>query len=165
MSLPSLPDVFGNYALGDFNEVVSPPGIDWWPQTPGWYVVGAALLAWASRRLWLRLQHWHRNRYRKEASNRLRQLSDSATLVAELNGLLKLTALAAFSRQQVAPLSGKEWTSFLNAQCEQPSFSDDQCQILAFGVYQDQRLEQSSAQQLIDASLCWIEQHKNRYDD
>lgn len=165
MSLPSLPDIFGNYALGDFNEVVSPPGIDWWPQTPGWYVIGAVVLAWASRKLWLRLQHWHRNRYRKEASDRLHQLDDSVTLVAELNRLLKLTALAAFSRQQVASLSGEEWTRFLNAQCEQPSFNEDQCQILALGVYQQQRLEQSSAQQLIAASRSWIELHKNRYDD
>lgn len=165
MSLPPLPEIFGNYALGDFNEIVSPPGIDWLPQTAGWYVVGAVLIAWASRKIWLQLKHWYRNRYRKEACNKLRQLSDSATLVEELNRLLKLTALAAFSRQQVASLSGEEWTRFLNSQCEQPSFDNDQCQILAFGAYREQTLEQATAQHLIAASLSWIEQHKNRYDD
>ena len=82
MSLPALPDIFGNYVLGDFNEVVSPPNIDWLPQTAGWYVVAAVLIAWTSHKLWLRLQYWYRNRYRKEASNRLRQLGNSATAAA-----------------------------------------------------------------------------------
>lgn len=165
MSLPSLPDIFGNYALGDFNEVVSPPAIDWLPQTPGWYVVGAVLIAWVSQRLWFQLKNWYRNRYRREARERLCQLGDSSTGAAEINGLLKLTALAAFSRQQVASLSGDDWVRFLNAQCEQPSFNEDQCQILALGVYQEQTLEQTTAKQLIASSLDWVEQHKNRYDD
>ncbi len=165
MSLPSLPDIFGNYALGDFNEVVSPPAIDWVPQTPGWYVVGAMLIAWLSRKLWFQLQHWYRNRYRREARVKLYQLGDAATGAEAVNGLLKLTALAAFSRQQVASLSGDDWVQFLNAQCEQPSFNEDQCQILALGVYQQQTLEPDTAKQLIAASLNWVEQHKNRYDD
>ena len=165
MSLPALPDIFGNYVLGDFNEVVSPPNIDWLPQTAGWYVVAAVLIAWTSHKLWLRLQYWYRNRYRKEASNRLRQLGNSATAAAQINSLLKLTALAAFSRQQVASLSGHDWARFLNAQCEQPSFNQDQCQILALGIYQKQTLERATAEQLIAASLTWIEKHKNRYDD
>ncbi len=45
MSAPPLPDIFGNYVLGDFVEVVSPENISWLPQTAGWVWLGAFLLA------------------------------------------------------------------------------------------------------------------------
>lgn len=165
MSLPPLPDIFGNYALGDFNEVVSPPAIDWLPQTLGWYVVAAILLIWLSRRAWYRLQHWYRNRYRAEARQKLGQLSHSDALVTEVNRLLKLTALAAFTRQQVASLSGQHWTSFLNGQCEQAPFDETLCQLLASGVYEGQAVDAAAAKRLLQASLNWVEHHRNRYDD
>ena len=123
MSLPALPDIFGNYALGDFNEVASPPAVDWLPQTPGWYLVGALVLYWLARAGWRRLKHWYRNRYRGEAVRQLAAIETSDDLVVEVNRLLKLTALAAFPRPQVAALSGESWTEFLNAQCEQPVFN------------------------------------------
>ena len=40
MSAPPLPEAFGNYALGDFVEVISPASISWLPQTPGWLFGG-----------------------------------------------------------------------------------------------------------------------------
>ncbi|MEH6586967.1 MAG: DUF4381 domain-containing protein [Halioglobus sp.] len=165
MSLPPLPDIFGNYALGNFNEVVSPAAIDWLPQTPGWYVVGAIVLILLSRQTWYRLQHWYRNRYRGEARQQLSQLSHSDALVTEVNHLLKLTALAAFTRQQVASLSGQQWTSFLNGQCEQAPFDETLCQLLGTGVYEGQAVDASAAEQLLQASLNWVKHHRNRYDD
>ncbi len=165
MSLPDLPDIFGNYALGDFNEVVSPPPIDWMPQTPGWYVVGAMILLWLSRWCWRRARHWYRNRYRKEALLRLRQLSGSEDLVAQVNRLLKLTALAAFPRQQVAQLWGEDWTGFLNGQCTQAPFNEEQCQLLALGAYRPGSLDHDAGERLLRASQAWVSQHRNRYDD
>ena len=165
MSLPELPDIFGNYALGDFNEVVSPPAIDWLPQTPGWYLVGALLLLWLSQRSWLRLKHWYRNRYRKEARRRLQYLALSTDFLSEVNHTLKLSALVGFCRQDVAALSGERWTAFLNAQCEQPPFSPAQCQLLASGVYRQQPVEPAEGEQLRQACLDWVNQHRNRYDD
>ena len=112
MSVPPLPEIFGNYTLGDFVEVVSPEAVSWWPQTTGWLWLGAALLTWALYRAGLLLRHWYRNRYRAEATARLRRLSrdaDTVELVQQVNRLLKLTALTAFSREQVARLSGAPW--------------------------------------------------------
>ena len=40
MSAPPLPDIFGNYILGDFVEVVSPENVSWLPQTVGVGVAG-----------------------------------------------------------------------------------------------------------------------------
>jgi hypothetical protein len=166
-SAPPLPEAFGNYALGDFVEVVSPQAISWLPQTTGWWWLGAVLLAVFAQYAWRRLRYWYRNRYRREATERLRQLGDTAdqsTLVAELNRLLKLTTLAAFSREQVASLSGKECVDFLNGQCPTPPFSGEQGQLLAVGAYQAGTVAAASGQPLISACLIWVREHKNMYD-
>jgi hypothetical protein len=164
VSAPSLPDVFGNYVLGDFVEVVSPEAISWWPQTVGWLWLGAALLALLLRYAWRRLQHWYRNRYRREAVARLRQLKQanpSDDLLIDLNKLLKLTALAAFSREQVARLSGTEWVAFLNAHCPSKPFSAELGNLLAKGVYESTPLAETTRESLLTASVEWVRQHEN----
>ena len=168
MSAPPLPDAFGNYALGDFVEAVAPAAIDWWPQTAGWWWLGAALAGFALHRGWKRLRQWYRNRYRREAKARLQllaQATNNETLVADINRLLKLTALSAYSREQVARLSGPEWVSFLNRHCPAPPFAPDQGELLALAGYTGRSIEPGIGQQLVAASLVWIEQHENPRDD
>lgn len=164
MSAPALPEIFGNYTLGDFNEVVSPEAISWWPQTVGWAWVAAGLLLLLGHHGWKRLLHWYRNRYRGEAINKLRQLPDNSSIAVEINRLLKLTALVAFSRKQVASLSGEQWVSFLNAQCPEPVFNPQQGKLLALATYTGQVIDADAGQSLLQASLAWVEQHKNPYD-
>lgn len=164
MTAPALPEIFGNYTLGDFNEVVSPEAISWWPQTVGWTWVAAGLLILAGYHGWKRLVHWYRNRYRGEAINKLRQLPDSGNTVVEVNRLLKLTALAAFSREQVASLSGEQWVGFLNAQCSEPVFDQAQGELLALAAYSGKTVEATAGRALLNASQAWIERHKNPYD-
>lgn len=167
MSAPPLPDAFGNYALGDFVEVVSPAAISWWPQTSGWLWLGALLVSYAGYRGWRAVRHWYHNRYRREAAARLQQLADTAdgkTLVAEVNRLLKLTALAAFSREQVARLSGEEWVDFLNRHCPTPPFSAEQGNLLALATYTGTVIETGTGQQLLAASLAWVQEHESPLD-
>ncbi len=164
MSLPPLPDIFGNYALGDFNEVVSPPGVDWLPQTPGWYVVGVLLLGWLGYRAWRALLHWQRNRYRGEALRKLEVLATGPDLTAAVNRVLKLSAMAAFTRPQVASLSGAAWPDFLNAACEQPVFDGESSAWLALGVYREDPLDEAAAQRLLAAAERWLREHRNRFD-
>ena len=167
MSAPPLPDAFGNYALGDFAEVVAPAAINWLPQTSGWWWLGAALLALLARYCWRRLRHWYRNRYRGEAIEHLQQLagdSNRAKLPAQLNRLLKLTALTAFSREQVACLSGEDWVSFLNSQCATPPFSQEQGQLLAVGAYSAQPVAAEIAEALLASCLTWVREHENMHD-
>ena len=163
MSAPPLPEVFGNYALGDFAEVVPPEAISWLPQTTGWLWLGIVLLAVAVRYSWRKLVHWYRNRYRREATEQLRLLNgniEENELVTAVNRLLKLVALAAFSRERVAKLSGKPWTDFLNQQCDKPIFSEAQLSLLATGSYQKVNLDQAAGLSLLDASEQWIIEHR-----
>ncbi|MCB1689200.1 MAG: DUF4381 domain-containing protein [Halioglobus sp.] len=163
MSAPPLPDIFGNYALGDFVEVVPPEAISWLPQTAGWAWLGALLAVVILRYGWRKLRHWHRNRYRREAALRLQQLAQGAahdSWLIELNKLLKLTALAAFSREQVARLSGQEWVAFLNQHCASPPFSPDHCRLLARGVYEGATVPDAMRQSLLVACRQWVEHHE-----
>lgn len=167
MSAPALPEAFGNYALGDFVEVVSPQAVSWLPQTPGWWIVGVGLTALALRYGWRRLRHWYRNRYRREAVARLQQISAQASdqrLLTEINKLLKLTAMAAYSRGRVASLYGEEWTEFLNRQCTQPAFTPEQSQCLAQGPYRPLALTTTSRAALLAASLTWVQLHRSDDD-
>ena len=157
------PEVFGNYALGDFVELVPPESISWWPQTAGWLWLGAVLMALGLRQGWIKLRLWYRNRYRREAAARLLELRNNAnrdSLVPELNRLLKLVALVAYSREAVAKLSGADWTNFLDRQCETAAFNDDQLQFLATASYRKTDIDEVSAQGLMDAGLRWILDHR-----
>ena len=79
----------------------------------------------------------------------------------ELNKLLKLTALAAFSREQVARLSGEEWVDFLNQHCTTPPFSLEHKDILTTGAYKKRALAENTRQQLLAASFTWVRSHEN----
>lgn len=167
MSAPPLPKVFGNYALKDFAEVIPPEGISWLPQTTGWLWLGLAILGLALYHGWRGLKHWYRNRYRREALSRLRALAnpnDPGELIADINRVLKITALVAYSRENVAKLSGQSWVDFLNQQCEQPPFSAEQRELLATAVYRRQEIG-SQHDQLLQASALWVEQHKEPLHD
>ena len=162
MSAPPLPEIFGNYALRDFAEVIPPGGISWLPQTTGWLWLGLGVLGLALFHGWRMAKHWYRNRYRREALIRLRALAnkdDPDELIADINRVLKITALVAYSRENVAKLSGQSWVDFLNRQCEQPPFSGEQMDLLATSVYRRQE-NTSQHSQLLQASACWVEQHQ-----
>ncbi|MDG2047034.1 MAG: DUF4381 domain-containing protein [Halioglobus sp.] len=158
-----MPETFGNYVLHEFSEVASPDAISWLPQTTGWAWVGAALLGLSLRYGWKRLRHWHHNRYRREAAARLKTVAMNANEEAwliELNKILKLTALAAFPRQQVANLSGERWVHFLNGYCTRPPFSKEQCRLLAVGTYSHTTPDANVRQQLLKACLEWVRTHE-----
>jgi len=165
MSAPPLPEIFGNYALLDFVEITSPESISWLPQTVGWRWLGAAVVLLALRYLWRALRHWYYNRYRREAIKRLQSLSiepPTPDFLAQINCLLKITALVAYSREHVARLSGESWVHFLNQQCDQPPFTPEQVGLLAISAYRQQPLELAQQRQLIAAGLAWISQHRGR---
>jgi hypothetical protein len=167
MSAPPLPDIFGNYALGDFVEVTPPADVAWWPQTAGWAWVGGLLALWLTRKLWLRARHWYRNRYRREALAKLaalEQVPANAQTAREVNHLLKLTALCAWSRESVASLTGGDWTEFLNGSCEAPPFDVELAKLLATGPYTAPDIDAATGSRLLSASRRWIAEHRGPAD-
>jgi hypothetical protein len=167
MSAPPLPDVFGNYALGAFVEVVPPGSLSWWPQTTGWLCLGLICAVFGGLAAWKKLRHWHANRYRREAALEIRKLASNPaeeSVLPQLNRLLKRVALAAYLREDVAMLSGRPWAEFLNQQCEAATFNDAQLELLASGSYRTITIDEVSARGLLDAAVLWIASHRGALD-
>lgn len=165
MSAPPLPDVFGNYALKDFTEIVPPEAINWLPQTVGWLCIAVVLGLWTLWSGWLRLRCWHHNRYRREATRQLTNMnSEDPDLLPKLNRLLKLVALVAFSREEVAKLSGHSWALFLNQKCESHVFDERAMALLSQGSYRPMDYSAAEAQNLLTVSRRWIIEHRGAQD-
>lgn len=164
MSAPSLPDIFGNYVLGDFVEVVSPLPVSWLPQTAGWAWLGALVGGFFLYRGWRRARRWHHNRYRREAVDRIMGTKGLEFSIVALNKVLKLTALSAFPRERVARLSGDEWTHFLNQQCDVPPFSPALAKVITEDAYRPSTVTASTQEALLQAALLWVKTHKSPSD-
>lgn len=161
MKAPALPDIFGNYALGEFVEVTPPPPISALPQTVGWACVAMALLLGLAYYGWKKIRHWYRNRYRREALQVLQGLASSNQANAiELNNLLKRVALAGHPRQQVASLAGTQWARFLNEQCAEEIFSAQQLETLTSRSYQQVSIDPVQLAHLSAAVKQWITTHR-----
>ncbi len=109
----NLPDL-----LERMHDLVIPEAVSWLPETDGWWV----LLAWLVAMMVLAAHKWraHRqlNQYRREALASLETLSRSAVpddpqAAARVAELVKRTALSAYPRGEVAGLYGEAWADFL----------------------------------------------------
>lgn len=166
MPLPPLPEVFGNYAIRGIVEILPPEPVSWMPTTMGWRLLalisGLLLIRWS----WRRWQHWLRNRYRTAASAELDAIFTAAVSnqekLAALARLLKATALQAYPRTEIAPLSGLEWVSWLNACAGGSVFPRSSQQLLAETVYQPlAEVEEGALTELATAAQRWIKQHSD----
>ena len=164
--LPPLPDLFGNPMVRDFNEIVPAAGIDWMPQTPGWYLLGAVLLLAGVRALWRFLKRWLRNRYRREALRRLDRLhaleTEPVAAMNATNEVLKLVAMTASSRAEVASLSGSVWRHWLQSRTSTPTFSDESLELLDNALYNPAIVPPASAgNQFLNEAKAWVIAHRD----
>ena len=117
-----------------------PPGF--WPPAPGWWLVGAvliALLAWGVvigvRRY---RSHLQRQRIFTTLSVLEQELASEHTPegLARISMLLRRLALMRFPRQQVAALTGTAWLRFLDASGGNGRFTTGPGRVLGTGPYQ-----------------------------
>ena len=133
--------------------VPEPEPVSMMPQTAGWYWLGgvfAVLVVLGARHLW---RHWQKNAYRRQALAELDQSTGDPTSLATL---VRRTALAAFPRQDVASLHGKDWLDFLDKSYGGTAFTTGPGRDLATAPY---RQEQTSGQ-LKDLVRTWIRDHR-----
>lgn len=158
-------------SLQNLNDIVMPANIGWWPLATGWYfLLGLLLLvfAWSVYRL---LQHWLKNRYRREALHELQLLENSIQNSTQRDAglrqipvLLKRTALSAYPREQVASLTGKDWISFLNSCIKNTAFSEPVASTLEQAAYSTGELgwiDSASSAALLSASRHWLKDHQS----
>jgi hypothetical protein len=165
----SLPDPQTEAALRSLKDIATPPPVSWFPQTWGWMALAVLLAAVVLALLVRQVRRYRANRYRREAVLELRALEheirDPATrrqAVQALAALLKRTALAAWPRADVAPLSGPAWIAFLRKQ-EDDGVAKALATMLDDLEYQGDgsmnTVPSSIAGDVIASARQWIERH------
>ncbi len=140
-------------SLDRLHDIVEPTSVSWWPPAPGWYIVFAVFLimfVWFSIRWW---KWWKANAYRREALRKLDSLQDSAA-IAEL---LRRTALATYSRSEIATRSGVEWVQWLSEK-SQNAMPSHVSEILQSEIYRPENCSHLS--ELKDYVADWITHHE-----
>jgi Domain of unknown function (DUF4381) len=157
-------------SLDRLHDVIAPPPIPPWPPPTGWSCVLGMLLLVAIYFLIKALLHWQHNRYRREAlaewHRHRAHLADTNTRIAavgELAILLKRTALSAFSRTEVASLTGTDWLNFLDRTARMNDFTSEVGGLLenaAYGCVHPSQLDEARANNAAQLVHRWILRHR-----
>jgi hypothetical protein len=131
------------------------------PTTPGWWILLCWFLAVLALAGGYLLQRHRRNRYRREALALLKTIDRDAELspvesAQRIASLLKRTALAAYPRSQVAPLTGKEWAEFLIASANDDRQIANAAEMLAAAAYRPD----ADGRALSAPARRWIRKHR-----
>ena len=165
-------ETFGNYLVHGIDEILLPEVVTWWPSAPGWKVLGLLFLTWLLLRGIRLARRWWRNRYRREALRRLKLLQQQAggnalDVVAFLPYYIKVTALQAYPRAEVASLSGESWLAFLGAHYSGPPFTEGTGRKLLAVSYlprEQWQLNDNESDRLIQMVRQWIVTHHEASD-
>ena len=158
-------------SIDQLQTLALPAPVSYLPQTWGWWallgLVLCGLAVWAARAC----RHWRRDRYRREALQRLAQLrggNDPLGTLRELPTLLKRVALsmpvaqAAEAAEAAEALQGEAWQDFLRRHGPQ-AVPEDFSQQLAFLAYAPDEqllaLPATQRQQLVETCTRWVELH------
>lgn len=142
-------------------DIPLPHPVSLWPQTWPTWVALALLLAAVLVATWQIMRHWHANRYRRRALAELNEITQVRPdqLATQLSLLVRRTALAAFPREQVAPLSGNAWLAFLDRTSGGTDFSRGPGRWLASAPYARAEPDAKQRAALVEVTRRWIRMH------
>ncbi len=144
--------------LTPLKDVHLPTEPSFFPPAVGWWVVAGFICAVVTG-IFLFLYFFNRSpkRYALRLLKKIeRTPADLPTLGVELGALLKRVAMVAFSREEVASLSDKEWADFLR-QHGNGALSPEQAEFIATAAYlPKQKAVAIQAEKLYTAVKDWI---------
>ena len=163
---------FGNRLVHGIDEILLPGDISLLPTAPGWQLLGVLIGIYIIYRTIRFSRLWFKNRYRRAAFNAIAELdqhnSNPIDVAGKLPFYLKATALQAYPRRQIAAMSGQQWLSFLDTQCEGVDFSGPigvKLLSIAYKAKSDWHLTTEEAESLIRMSQTWIKHHNVQSPD
>jgi hypothetical protein len=143
-------------------DIPLPPEVSLWPETWASRIAIVVLFVGVVIAVLQFVQHRRANRYRREALSELTRMERGAAapadLLAQLSLLLRRTALAAFPREEVAPLAGTAWLSFLDRTSGGRQFSEGG-RLLATGPYRQAPPTDAEVHSLTVLTRQWIRGH------
>jgi hypothetical protein len=145
-------------------DIPLPPEISLWPANWPARIATIALFAATIVALWQFARHRRANRYRREALAELSRIGrapqeSQEEVLTDLTLLVRRTALAAYPREQVAPLFGPTWLSFLDRSYGGQEFSQGVGSLLVSGSYQQISPTDAEVKSLIALVRRWIRRH------
>jgi hypothetical protein len=142
----------------NLHDLYEPDPIAFRFETPGWYILAGILLILAIIAIFLQIRKYIKNRYRREAMEKLEHFDNTADMVPQLLVVLKQTAMHVFGRDRVGQLYGKEWLSFLDSTGKDVRISDYHDQIRN-AVYAGKEIEQDTQKAILLNAKKWIRTH------
>lgn len=147
-------------SLDRLADIVTLPPVSWWPPAPAWYVVTGAVLVLAGAAVITAWQRRRANAYRAAALAALERVGRGPSALMRIAEILKRTALAAASRQQVAALSGGRWVRWLNETGNGVAFSEPAKALLAGHLYGSGQPDEKQIDTLLNTARAWIRTHQ-----
>ncbi len=129
----------------------------YWPLPIAFWVVATLLLALISAIAVWTWRRYQRDAAKREALTSLALLTQSGTpAIAELNVLLRRTALSYYPRDTIAPLQGNAWLSWLSRHGQYPAF-DTLSERWNSALYGPTSLSDSDWQECLLAAKQWLQ--------
>ncbi|WP_420996896.1 DUF4381 domain-containing protein [Cupriavidus sp. 30B13] len=156
-------------SLSGLQEIPLPEPVSWLPQTWGWAVLAALLLAVLALLAWRAYRRRQAGRYRREALAALARIEAAladergrAGALAALPALVKRVALAFAPRAQVASLSAQAWLAWLDGTWRPGSFTSGPGRLLPALAYGSGEPAPAEVAALVALLRDWIGQHHAR---
>lgn len=170
IEVPKVDPKVASVEMAPLRDVASPAPVSMRPQTVGWYVLGAVVVALFVWVVWRQARRWQAARYRREALAEVDALSDALTdahsrpaALRALAAIVKRTQLAEERRPAVASLSGVAWRSHLEAAADRGHLPTEAATLLVeVSSARDERLARLAADDvsaLVAAVRHWITAH------
>ena len=140
----------------DLGPLYEPDAVRFSFETTGWYLLGIFLLLMATFLFFRWLNHYRKNAYRRQALKTIFSMEQNS--LNDVLVLLKLVAIKAFGRQQVAQLYGNDWLEFLESKGKDTPFSQYK-QHIANTLHHTIPVDLKETKALIELSKKWISTH------
>ncbi len=147
--------------LAQLRDIHLPEAISWWPLAPGWWVLGALIiagLAYAGHFLW---QRHHALTYRRQALQEIKQLPNDSQhrRITALFSLLKRVAVSAYPELNLSSLNQAEFIAFIKRTTPKAGFDQLPANWQTLFYAKDSEVRVELADQLLLSGTRWIKTH------
>ncbi|UCS92069.1 DUF4381 domain-containing protein [Echinicola marina] len=139
-------------------ELYEPAAVDFSFETIGWWGLGLLLLLVTLILGYFGLRRYWKNKYRREALDRIKRVAEEEQLTTEVFVVLKNTAIKAFGRRRVGGLYDHDWLAFLEKTGKQVNFLDREEELLT-ALYRNVLLSNEGKRKLMVNAEKWVKTH------
>ena len=147
--------------LAQLRDIHLPEAVSWWPLAPGWWILGALLIAGLAYTVHFFWQRHHAFTYRRQALQKIKQLPNNSQhqRITDLFVLLKRVAVSAYPELNLSSLSQAEFIDFLKKTCPKSGFDQLPNDWQKLFYAKDSDVSVQLVDQLVVSGTQWIKHH------